>query len=232
MIAAAYADGQTLKILAERYQVSLGTIRCWVAEMGVAIRPRFGQTTKTRPQGQIERINAAWALYERGATMREVASAYCVSAQRVSQWFRSINKQPRPALLPHRAARRQRQKIVPDWVRPAYERYLSGATYAEAAASVGRHASTLRLWLRVLNVLPCTPRHAHYHRKLTPEQRLWIAKQYGQGRSGYELAKELDVTNRTIYNCLRRQGIPVRPPHRYGEREESCAIDESCSGDR
>lgn len=228
-IAVEYAAGQTLQQLGVRHEVSPYTIRRWVLEMGGMMRPsppppytrkQSERQRRTRSQEQIERIEAAWALYEQGATMRQVAKANGVSAARVSQWFRAVGKQPRPAGPPYRP-RVDHDRGVPDWVRPAYARYLGGATFAEAARGAGRNTNTLRVWLRVLGVPPCTPRQAHYHRKLTPEQRVWVVEQYKQGRSGHDLGKELGVTNKAIYDCLHRQGVRIRPPRRRGGDEDA-----------
>jgi transposase len=83
---AAYASGKTLKDLAEQYKVSMPTVRNWLKNSGVQLRPK-GSTPLSPRGGKIKEAEVRQLVAE-GIDLKHIADKLGVTEMAIHRWVR------------------------------------------------------------------------------------------------------------------------------------------------
>jgi predicted transcriptional regulator len=155
------------------------------------------------------RLELAVAMYERGASLGEVASTFEVTPQAVWRWLKKRGVQRRaPGRRPDPRVARRRVRVAAAYV----ERSI-----AELAAAEGVSSKTIETDLEVMGVPRRPQGYTRAHdAKAAAARASRAARRYTAGATLAEIAADEDVYPSTIWQDLKRHGVGRRRPGRRG----------------
>jgi DNA-directed RNA polymerase specialized sigma subunit len=162
--------------------------------------------TEDRARGRLYPIDEMYALYEQGATLREVGERFGISGCRVSELFNEADLQIRP---PGRAPRREYP------VGEMYALYQQGASLGEVGERFGVAVGRVPRLFKEAG-LPVRPRGT-YRRREYPVGEMYAL--YQQGASLGEVGERFGISLSHLSYLFRAAGLRVRPRGRSQERE-------------
>jgi transposase len=162
------------------------------------------------------------ALYEDGATVRELAARSGLSHGTVLNRLAEAGTTMRTPAQPRRRARARQATARRRLAAELRARYDQGATVRELA-SPGRSARTVRRLLAEAGTPMRSPAHSHRMRSAAERQQLMEAlrERYERGAPVIDLAAEAGRFPSTIYRLLREARTRSGPQHQLRTEDPS-----------
>ncbi len=193
---ALYQRGVSLKEVGERFRVSESQLSRLFGAAGLRIRPRGRSQEREYPVAEM------YAVYQRGASLKEVGRQFSVAASHVRRLFEAAGLETRPA-----------GSIVREYpVGEMYAVYQQGALLREVGERFGVSSSHVARLFAAAGLEMRTSRRRQY-----PVGEMYAL--YQQGASLREVSGRLGVAESTVSKLFRDAGLPARAPGRRRKRE-------------